>query len=531
LERSGNVTRARRGVTAIEPGLRLFGYSLEETLMATGGEDRGISAGEMLRGKYRVERVIGRGGMGTVLLCTNVRLGQRVAVKVLNAAARDKPHVVERFAREARIAAKIQSDHVVRILDVDDTDEGDPFLVMELLHGSDLARVLAKEGAMPIPRAVDVILQACEGIAEAHARGIVHRDLKPANLFVAEKPDGSRVVKLLDFGISKYEAGEDLALTDTTTIVGSPLYMSPEQLLASKDVDARTDLWSLGVVIYQLVSGSLPFESSTSTSLAARIAASTPAPLSEVVPDVPRALEVIVMRCLEKELAKRWGSVGELAHALAPFGSERSTQAGTRIDLLVARIGEQEPTFPSEPSQAAIAAPLSSRPGPERLTASRQGAAVPREPEAAPPRVTMATSAPLASTEHKTAVTTSAPPPAPKANSRWPLVATAATATGIVIAIAIAGAMTLGRTNSKPAGTALARDHATASASASAAASSGSSGSISSGADASATRAAPSAAPAVPATVGATHKTRDARDAGRARPKSTVDDPLEMQLK
>jgi eukaryotic-like serine/threonine-protein kinase len=310
-----------------------------------------------LRGKYRIERTLGAGGMGKVLLATHLRLGQRVAIKILHATGLEKPEMVERFAREARAAAALTSDHVVRILDVDETEERVPFFVMEHLSGEDLEHVLAQGGPLPVGRAVDIVLDACEALAEAHACGIIHRDLKPANLFLTKRANGSELVKVLDFGISKAMTPEaSIALTTTQTVMGSPLYMSPEQLRASRDVDGRSDVWSLGVVLFQLLTGRLPFTGTSATAVAACIAADPPAPLREARADVPEGLERIVIRCLEKRPADRIDSMVDVARALAPFGSipnradavERA--ARTRADS-DAR-GRQTETLPEVPSPA-----------------------------------------------------------------------------------------------------------------------------------------------------------------------------------
>jgi eukaryotic-like serine/threonine-protein kinase len=285
----------------------------------------GVALGEVLRGKYRVERVLGSGGMGVVVLATNLRLDQRVAIKLLSKESAQRPTIAARFAREARSAAKLKGEHVVRILDVDDTEDGRPFIVMERLEGEDLDAVLARETALSVPRAVDLVLQACEGLAEAHAAGIVHRDLKPANLFLARRGDRPAIVKLLDFGISKIAdpraTDQDVGLTHDSAIVGTPTYMSPEQLKSSRDVDARADLWSLGVVLHQLLSGEPPFPATSIGALAAQIASEPPQPLRGVRGPIPAGLATAIGRCLEKDATRRFATVLELARALAPFAS------------------------------------------------------------------------------------------------------------------------------------------------------------------------------------------------------------------
>ena len=313
-----------------------------------------VLVGQTLRGKYRVDRVLGSGGMGTVVAATNLRLGLPVAIKVLRPALLGNASAVARFAREARAAAKLTSEHTVRILDVDDSDAGEPFLVMELLLGHDLATAIAG-GPLPVARAVTYVLQACVAVAEAHAHGIVHRDIKPANLFLTTDPSGEPRVKLLDFGISKALENEmegDLSLTDAGGVLGSPYFMSPEQIRSAKQVDARTDLWSLGVVLYQLLTGALPFAATNATSLAARIAADPPLPIGRV--DVPTALRAVILRCLEKSPDRRFATVLDLARALAPFGgaggaewvlrAERAAQ--TQLNAQLAS------TAPSEPPRA-----------------------------------------------------------------------------------------------------------------------------------------------------------------------------------
>jgi len=282
-----------------------------------------FAKGEIIGEKFRVERVLGQGGMGVVLIALHVELDQRVAIKVLNEKITSDAAAVERFVREARAAAKLRSEHVCRVSDVGRLDDGSPYIVMELLSGSDLAAVVAN-GPLPVPTAIDYVLQACEALAEAHALGIVHRDLKPANLFLTRRLDGSPLVKVLDFGIAKAPAVEQLALTRTDTMMGSPGYMSPEQLRSARDVDARTDVWALGVILYQLMSGRVPFPATTLTELAVMIAMDPPQPL-EVAP----ALRAVVFRCLEKAPDDRYPDIGELAAALVPFGdSTAAAKAG-----------------------------------------------------------------------------------------------------------------------------------------------------------------------------------------------------------
>jgi len=302
-----------------------------------------VSPGDVLAGKYRVDRVLGSGGMGVVVAATHVELGQKVALKFLLPAALENEEAAARFIREARAAVKIESEHVARVVDVGRLESGAPYMVMEYLHGHDLSDH-PKGKDLPIETAVDFVLQACEAMAVAHTNGIIHRDLKPANLFLTTRPDGSPNVKVLDFGISKGLSGasDDMlsqSLTATRTVVGSPYYMSPEQVRDAKRVDERTDIWSLGMILYELIAGEPAFQAETLPGMCAAIAADAPPPLSTRRNDVPPALEALVMRCLEKDPGKRFQTIPELAAALEPFlpTAPKSTAAAWLVDAPLLR--------------------------------------------------------------------------------------------------------------------------------------------------------------------------------------------------
>ncbi|HMA92739.1 MAG TPA: serine/threonine-protein kinase, partial [Polyangiaceae bacterium] len=237
--------------------------------------------GSILAGKFRVERVLGQGGMGVVVAATHLQLEQLVAIKFLLPEACAIPNAIARFMQEARAAAKIRSEHIGRVMDVATADDGTPYIVMEYLEGQDLAALLAARGQLPVAEAVGYLLQACEAVSEAHSLGIVHRDLKPANLFLTHRGDGSPLVKVLDFGISKSlaEGSQNANLTGTALIMGSPQYMSPEQVRSAKHVDTRTDIWSLGVIAHELLAGRPPFTADTATALLIQIAVEPPTPL------------------------------------------------------------------------------------------------------------------------------------------------------------------------------------------------------------------------------------------------------------
>jgi len=296
--------------------------------------DPGVREGDILAGKYRVERVLGVGGMGVVVAAHHLQLDERVALKFLLPHALRNAEAVARFDQEARAAVKIKSEHVARVTDVGKLENGSPYMVMEYLHGHDLAEWLQKHGALPVEQAVDFVLQAGEAIAEAHSLGIVHRDLKPSNLFCIRRADGQQSIKVIDFGISKVSpggAGAPMAMTRTTAMFGSPSYMSPEQMQSSKGVDSRTDLWSLGVILFELVTGYLPFDAGTVTELAIRIA-TEPAPLlSTRRSDLPNGFEQAVLKSLEKPRDRRYQDVADLALALAPFGSRHAQTSLERI--------------------------------------------------------------------------------------------------------------------------------------------------------------------------------------------------------
>jgi serine/threonine protein kinase len=291
-------------------------------------------AGAIIAGKYKVEGVLGAGGMGVVLAARHMQLGQLVAIKFIRGAAAEDPAAVERFLREARAAVALSSEHVTKVLDVGTLDTGEPYMIMEFLDGVDLAEVLRREGPMPVARAVAAVLQASEALAEAHAIGIVHRDLKPANLFVATRRDGTPLVKVLDFGISKVtdlnvEGGP--TLTASGLIMGSPGYMSPEQVRNAKVADARADIWALGVILYELVTGVSPFMGQTIGDTFARIISETPTPIHKLRSDVPEAFAAVISRCFERSVERRVQTVAELAEALAPFAPPEAVISVQRI--------------------------------------------------------------------------------------------------------------------------------------------------------------------------------------------------------
>jgi serine/threonine-protein kinase len=301
-----------------------------------------VLVGQVVAGKYRIDSVIGEGGMGYVVVAHHLQLDTKVAIKLLRAELASNAEAVERFAREARAAVRITSRHVARVFDVGTLESGAPYMVMEYLEGGDLSNLIQKRGPLPITEAVDYVLQACEAIADAHAAGIVHRDLKPANLFGARRPDGSITVKVLDFGISKLTGAGAGALnhTKTTAIMGSPFYMSPEQMESTRGVDIRTDIWGLGVILYELVTGRTPFEGNALPEVCLRVATQQPPPLRSLRADAPVALELVILRCLEKDRDKRYGNVARLAVALRDLASPRGRQSVDTILQTIEATGQ-----------------------------------------------------------------------------------------------------------------------------------------------------------------------------------------------
>jgi eukaryotic-like serine/threonine-protein kinase len=306
--------------------------------------------GEILAGKYSVEAVLGVGGMAVVVAARHLELDERVALKILLPKYRQNEEIVARFRREARAAVKIKSEHVAKVHDVGTLEDGAPCLVMEYLEGLDLETLISDQGPVPRERAVDYVLQGCEALAEAHALGIVHRDLKPANLFLSQGADGKPMIKLLDFGISKVGG---MALTLKQSSFGTPHYMSPESLRATDQVDLRADIWAVGAILHELISGRPPFDADDLETLQALVKKGKPRTLREDCPNEPSGLEAAILRCLEKDPVKRFANVAELANAIAPFG----TPEAQKLAVNVHRVAE------ATKGRAAVVDPQLERPG------------------------------------------------------------------------------------------------------------------------------------------------------------------------
>jgi serine/threonine-protein kinase len=317
-----------------------------------------VTPGTLLAGKYRVERVLGQGGMGVVVEARHLQLDERVALKFLLSEYAQTPEASARFVREARAAVKIKSPHVARVSDVGTLEGGAPYMVMEFLEGSDISQLLEKTGVLPIADAIDFTIQGCEAIAEAHSYGIVHRDLKPANLFLTRHTDGTPLVKVLDFGISKVmNSGGIDALTRTTAAMGSALYMSPEQMQQTRSVDHRTDIYALGVALYEMLGGKQPFFADTLPQLCAEILTGTPTPLRVLRPDIPEQLAWSIEKAYARDRAHRYQSIAELVIALAPWAPARSQPTIDRVARMAgmpSAVAGQAPAIPPRPGPGSV---------------------------------------------------------------------------------------------------------------------------------------------------------------------------------
>lgn len=294
-----------------------------------------VQPGQVLVGKFRIEKVLGQGGMGVVVAATHLQLDEKVALKFLLPEALQNAEAVRRFEREARAAVKIKSEHVARVTDVGILETGAPYMVMEFLDGMDLGQYLEINGPLNIEEAVLYLLQACEAIAEAHCAGIVHRDLKPANLFRIIRSDGTPSIKVLDFGISKVSSASEASMTQTSSMMGSPYYMSPEQMTSSKNVDARTDVWALGVILHELLTGRVPYEGETIPEICVQVLQNPPPKLTMLRKDAPRGLEAAIVTALEKNRDERFLDVAAFSTAISSYGGRDAARSVERIQKIL----------------------------------------------------------------------------------------------------------------------------------------------------------------------------------------------------
>jgi serine/threonine-protein kinase len=304
-----------------------------------------VAIGDVINGKYVIESFLGEGGVGVVAGARNIELDERVALKFLRPEMLAQPEIIARFMREAKAACSIKSEYVANVYDVGTQPDGSPFLVMEFLEGSDLGSVVEERGIFDVREAAEYVMQTCEALAVAHAKGIVHRDIKPENLFLTSRA-GMSVVKVLDFGISKANLtgsifGSALPVVKTVNLMGTPLYMSPEQIRSADGGDMRSDIWALGMVLYELLTGALPISAPTITELCAAILEAPMVSITQHRSDLPPAFVEQLERCIEREPARRFQNVAEMARAFMPFApkraricAERAAQALRAADLI-----------------------------------------------------------------------------------------------------------------------------------------------------------------------------------------------------
>lgn len=318
-----------------------------------------IAPGQVIGERYLAGEVLGGGGMGVVVAGTHVLLGTPVAIKLIHSDLKDNEEAVQRFVQEARAAASLKGEHIARVFDVGLLPSGEPYLVMEQLEGVGLDDYLHERGPLAQAEAVDIVLQACEGLAEAHAAKLVHRDIKPANLFLSRRSDGQFSLKILDFGIAKQRINDATpALTNPGKSLGSPWYMSPEQMLTPASVDARADVWSLGVLLFELLTSKRPFDGENVPQVCASVLTASPPRLSELRDDLATELDQVLLRCLEKEPKQRFGSVDELAQALIPFASAPTRSAGIALEDAEATSAVRQGGAPRRPPSYGSLSPL-----------------------------------------------------------------------------------------------------------------------------------------------------------------------------
>jgi serine/threonine-protein kinase len=315
-----------------------------------------IAEGTVVLDKYRVSRTIGIGGMGVVVRATHTTLGNEVAIKFLLPQFAASQDAARRFVREAQAASRIASEHIARVFDTGTSAQYGPYIVMEYLEGTDLSRQIRNRGRLDVETAIDFAVQAALALAEAHASGIVHRDVKPANLFVVHRADGSPVIKVLDFGISKVAESSALDVTKTSAILGSGLYMSPEQMKASKNVDHRTDVYGLTVSLYELLTTTQPFTADSFAELCIKVNMEPPTDIRRYRPDIPAELARAIERGIAKKPDERYGSMAELAQALAPWANPHTRIKIDALQRLVARHPRAQ-SSPSLPPPASFPPP------------------------------------------------------------------------------------------------------------------------------------------------------------------------------
>ena len=330
-----------------------------------------MNIGDVIEDKYELVQMLGQGGMGIVFEARHLQLDRRVALKFLRIEMAKDPNMAKRFLREARAAASIGSEHIVEVVDVGETSDGEPYMVMEYLEGTDLSKLVEQQGMFPPQRAANLVIQLCHALAAAHSKGIIHRDIKPENAIIEQRIDGTERLKVLDFGLVKFRKaaeGQTANLTATGATMGTPYYMAPEQALGQKDLDQQVDVYSTGVVLFQLLTGALPFDGETYAEILVKAATKEPLRPREVRPDLPEALEAVVLKAIAREREERFHSALELAQAIEPWA--QSSETSSLVAAMPAATAVAV-AAPSDPSQqiAGVAPTMAPRP-PQTMAAS-----------------------------------------------------------------------------------------------------------------------------------------------------------------
>ncbi|MEZ4314645.1 MAG: protein kinase [Polyangiaceae bacterium] len=294
-----------------------------------------LAVGQVYGGKYRIVRLMGQGSMGAVYEGENVRIRRRVAIKTLHPGMAEKGDTLQRFEREAKAAGHIGSAHIVEVLDMGDLPDGSRYMVMEYLDGVTLQQHIRTSGRLTPQEASPIVQQLLEGLGAAHATGIIHRDLKPANVFLVRQPGRPDFVKILDFGVSKFSVlSEEMSMTRTGAVLGTPYYMSPEQAKGARGTDARSDLYAVGVILYECITGQVPFSADTFNELLFRIVLESPPPAESFVPDLSPEMAAIIRKSMAREPADRYQTAGELKQALAEWSANAEADATPNFDGL-----------------------------------------------------------------------------------------------------------------------------------------------------------------------------------------------------
>lgn len=331
--------------------------------------DPGLAPGTIVAGRFQVESKLGEGGMGAVYRATNIATGRWVALKAMHPEYAIKKDVVRRFMREAKAATAIRHPNVIEILDVVEAEGGEPVMVMELLDGEPLDAYLERQGPLPLGEVARIMTPVVSAVGAAHGLGIIHRDLKPENIYLAKGPDGKRLPKVLDFGIAKVldpnqinELATKSGATRTGSMLGTPHYMSIEQACGEKDIDHRTDIWSLGIILYNMLSGHRPYDGENYGQILRALMTTTPAPIETLVPGLPSDVAVMVNRCTARTRDERPQDLREVYSLLSRYTDDTTVRAPSlvagppmsREDMMSGATLEAASVYVSKPGGGAV---------------------------------------------------------------------------------------------------------------------------------------------------------------------------------